>query len=629
MKTTFFCTFLLMSLLLGAPLFVNAQEASLTVDVKQGKPVKIRYTSKRHKGDSKTVLIKDKQTGKRALIALPLVNNKTGLYEGTFIIVFDEKEEDAPKGVVNITLDVYPIRASSSKMAPSTDIRKANIVLLQSNQQEKERIAYELAESKRREELEKKALAMSELERQNRKLKAESAASAAMSLYQNKDFKQATLKFKEAIELDPANNKYYFQYGVSLFQEEEYQKSLVALSMAEDGDFSRVDKNYFIGMNYYRMNEPESALKYFVEVREENDETLSATAAYYAGLLQYNSSRFTDAKESFGYVLDKSKDPQMDNTAESYIERIDAIEEFNAKFKEKWAYDIYGGVMYDSNVLNIASANAPTDLAGLRFMYGASLERRLMYDYFKEWSVVASMNDIFSTSTGLETKEDLQNADPLVFGLKAPYKWKTTLFNKNYSLTITPGLEAIMMNVDGEGARENSNNSTYLTLSNTFFHNEKWVANYDLDIRNDVSNIDASASDDQTALKTSIGTTQIFIGELKTGKTYIADLFLINNAAKGDNQKYNRINLGLTYAQNFYWETQGAARFDFGTADYADSTAGRKDTNYGLTFSASKPLTKQWNTSVSVGWSDNTSNVDAYKYNKITVSNMYTYSGAF
>lgn len=626
---TILCTFMTMSLLLGAPVFVKAQESSLTVDVKQGKPVKIRYTSKRHKGDSKTVLIKDKQTGKRALIALPLVNNKDGLYEGTFVIVFDEKEEDAPKGVTNITLDVYPIRATSTKMAPSTDIRKANLVLLQSNQQEKERIAYELAESRRREEMEKKALAMSEQERKNRQLKAQHTAATAMSLYQNKDYKQATAKFKEAIEMDPANNKYYFQYGVSLFQEEEYQKSLVALSMAEDGDYSRVDKNYFIGMNYYRMNEPESALKYFIEVREENDDMLSATAAYYAGMLQYNSSRFSEAKDSFGYVLDRSKDPSMDNTAESYIEKIDAIEEFNAKFKEKWAYDLYGGVMYDSNVLNIAAANAPTDVAGLRFMYGASLERRLIYDYFKEFSIVGSISDIYSTSTGLEAKEDLQNADPLVFGLKAPFKWKTTLMNKSYSLTLTPGLESIMMNVDGEGARENTNNSTYLTVSNTFFHTEKWVANYDLDIRNDVSNIEADEADDQTALKTSIGTTQILIGDLKTGKTYIADLFLINNAAKGDNQKYNRINLGLTYAQNFYWQTQGAARLDFGTADYPDSSAGRKDTNYGLTFSASKPLTKQWNTSVSLGWSDNASNVDSYKYDKITISNMYTYSGAF
>lgn len=628
MKTTF-CTLLLMSLLLGAPVFVKAQEASLTVDVKQGKPVKIRYTSKRHKGDSKTVLIKDKQTGKRALIALPLVNNKSGLYEGTFIILFDSNEEDAPKNVVDITLDVYPIRATSTKMAPSTDIRKANMVLLQSNQQEKQRIAYELAESKRREELEKRAQALSEQERKNRQLKAQGLAADAMAAYQSKDYAKATAIFKEAIEMDPTNNKYYFQYGVSLFQEEEYQKSLVALSMAEDGDFSRVDKNYFIGMNYYRMNEPESALKYFVEVREENDETLSATAAYYAGLLQYNSSRFADAKDSFGYVLDRSKDPRMDDTAESYIEKIDAIEEFNAKFKEKWAYDLYAGAMYDSNVLNIAAANAPTDLAGLRFMYGASLERRLIYDYFTEWSVVGSISDMYSTSTGFEAKEDLQNADPMVYGIKSPFKWKTSLFNKSYSLTVTPGFESIMMNVDGEGARENTNNSTYLTLSNTYFHTEKWVANYDLDIRNDISNIESAEVDDQSALKTSLGTTQILIGDLKSGKTYIGDVFYINNAAKGDNQKYNRINLGLTYAQNFYWETQGAARLDFGTADYPDSSTGRKDTNYGLTFSASKPLTKQWNTSVSLGWSDNTSNVEAFKYNKITVSNMYTYSGAF
>jgi tetratricopeptide (TPR) repeat protein len=624
----FFGLFLL-GVLFGAPLISHAQEASLSVDIKQGKPVKIRYTSKRHRGESKTLLIKDRQTEKRALITLPLVNEKEGQYEANFVILFDEKEDDAPKNVENITLDVYPIRATSNKIAQTTDIRKQNVVLLQSNQQEKERIAFELAESKKREEMERRAKALSEAEKKKHKLKAQQLAADAMTLYQDKKYPEAAAKFKEAIESDPENNKYYYQYGVSLFQMEEYQKSLVALSMAEDGDFSRVDKNYFIGMNYYRLNDSDSALKHFVEVRDENDETISATAAYYAGLLQYNSSRFGDAKASFDYVLDRSKDPRMDDNAESYLEKIDAIEQFNSKFKDKWAYNIYGGAMYDSNILNIADSNAPTDLAGLRFLYGANLERRMIYDYFKEWSIVGSVSDIYSTNTSGEAKSELQNADPLVFGIKSPYKWKTNLFGKNYSLTLTAGFESIMMNADGDGPRENTNNSAYVTISNTFFHSETWVANYDLDLRDDDSNIESSPEDDQSAFRASIGTTQILIGDSKIGQSYFGDLYYVMNAAQGDNQTYNRINLGLTYAQNSYWGTQAAARFDMGMADYPNNTLSRKDSNYGLTLSANKALGTNWSTSVSVGYSNNSSNVDIYSYNKITVSNMYTYTGAF
>lgn len=625
----FFCRIVFASLLMGAPCVVYAQEASLTVDIKQGKPIRIRYTSPRQRGDSKTVLIKDRQTGKKALISLPLANPKEGLFEGTFVVIFDTSEEDAPKNVEDITLDVYPVRSTSTKTVKASAAGKRSVVLLQSDQQEKQRIAFELAESQRREEMERKAKALSEQERKNRKLKAATLANEAMSAYQAKNYKEATQRFKEAIEFDPENNKYYFQYGVSLFQEEEYQKSLVALSMAEDGDFSRVDKNYFIGMNYYRLDDHDSALKYLIEVRDENDDLLSATAAYYAGLLQYSSSRFADAKASFNYVLDRSKDPRMDNNAESYLEKIDAIQEFESNFKDKWSYSIYGGAMYDSNVLNIAAADVPTDLAGLRFLYGAALERRLIYNYFREWSIVGSVSDIYSTSTSFESKDQLQNADPLVFGIKSPFKWKTTLFNKNYILNVTPGLESILMNADAQGPRENTNNSMYVTLSNTFFHSDTWVANYDLDLRNDASNIDAAAEDDQSAFKTSIGTTQIFIGDTKAGQTYIADLFLINNAAKGDNQKYNRINMGLTYAQNFYWSSQAAVRLDLGTADYADHSAGRKDSNYGVTLSASKPLKNRWTTSLSLGWSDNQSNVNIYSYDKITISNMYTFTGAF
>ncbi|MEN0057240.1 MAG: tetratricopeptide repeat protein, partial [Bdellovibrio sp.] len=366
---------LALSLILDGSLAgAQARSRAHSVDLQQGQPIRVRYRSQKFKGAIKSVLIRDKITGKRALLALPRVNAQEGIYEATFVILFDPSHEETSVESSLDHLEVFPV-SSQAKLAASTDLSKQNWILLQNRQQEQARLSYELSEARRREEMEEQIRRLSETERLQRKARAEVLAQEALRLYERKDFQGASNKFKEAIALDPENNKYYYQYGVSLFQIQDYPKSLVALSMAEDGSFSRTDRNYFIGMNHFRMKEDEKALKYFIEVRDQDDLNVSPTASFYAGVLQYNTGSYPDAKTSFNYVLDKSQDPQMDRRAEGYLEKIDAIEQFNNKFKDKWTYSLYAGLSYDSNILNIAAANAPTDLAGWRALYGASLER--------------------------------------------------------------------------------------------------------------------------------------------------------------------------------------------------------------------------------------------------------------
>ncbi|MEN0057704.1 MAG: hypothetical protein AAGB31_02625, partial [Bdellovibrio sp.] len=245
------------------------------------------------------------------------------------------------------------------------------------------------------------------------------------------------------------------------------------------------------------------------------------------------------------------------------------------------------------------------------------------------WSLRAAVSDMYSTTTSFQSDDNLQNADPLIFALASPYKIKTSLFNRPYSLTLTPGFESLFMNADGEGSRENSNTSYYFNIENSFSQTDKWIGNYSLDLRQDNSFIDTQDIDDQTALKVSLSTTQIFILQPKASENLILDAAVIDNAAQGDNQKYLRINAGLTYTHSFFWDTQAAAQIALGTTKYPDHSSQREDQNYGFTLSASKNLSTFWNASLSAGWSHNNSNVDVYSYDKLLISNIYTFTGAF
>ena len=625
MKTLFSFVFLLAALFQTGPSW--AQETSKSIE--QGKPLKIRYRSKNFKGPVKSVLIRDKITGDSALLAIPLVNEKEGLYEATFILPFDYSTENTTAETQGPQLEVFPVKTTQESLAKSIDLSKQNLITLQTRRQEQQRLNYELAEAQKRELLENQARALSEADRNKRQIKAVQISEEALSLYNAKKYPEASRKFQEAIALDPENNRYYYQYGVSLFQEKDYQKSLVALSMADEGDFSTLEKSYFIGMNHFRMNESEKAIKYFTEVRDGDDSSLSPTSSFYAGVLQYNSAEYTEAKVSFNYVLDKSQDPKMDQTAEGYLEKIDAIEQFNANFNNKWIYNINAGLMYDSNVLNVAAANAPTDMAGFRGLIGASLEHRLIYDYFKEWSLLASFSDMYSTNTSLSPSESLQNADPLVYSLSSPFRWKTTMFERPYTLQITPGFESLMMNADGTGDRETTNNSLYLKIDNTFAHKADWVGTYGIEYRDDQSLVSGAPDDDQTAKKIILGTTQIFIADPKTMTSYIFDSNIALNDAAGSNQKYQKLSLGFTYTQAWYWKSQVAYRADLSNSTYPNHAESRQDTGYGLSASASKSLTEKISTAISLGWSQNSSNIDSFTYDKFSISNVYTYSGAF
>src|SRR6218665_2265265 len=111
----------------------------------------------------------------------------------------------------------------------------------------------------RKEELGRKAAQLDAAERSARKNRAQKLADEAMALYKAEKFADAEKKFAEATQLDPDNQAYYFQYAVTLFKQEKYERSLVLLDLARGSGVKESERAYFVGLNHLKMKEYNAA----------------------------------------------------------------------------------------------------------------------------------------------------------------------------------------------------------------------------------------------------------------------------------------------------------------------------------------------------------------------------------
>ena len=98
------------------------------------------------------------------------------------------------------------------------------------------------------------------------------------------------------------------------------------------------------------------------------------------------------------------------------------------------------------------------------------------------------------------------------------------------------------------------------------------------------------------------------------------------NQADGKNYKYNRMGLGVTYGFPGFWKSNASLRADYGTQNYGEATTTRTDNTMSLTASMSKDLNKSWNLATTLQYTNGTSELDIYKYNKIMAMGIFTYT---
>lgn len=471
----------------------------------------------------------------------------------------------------------------------------------------------------------KKQKELDSAEKERRQTRARELANEAMALYRQDKFQEAEEKFEKSVELDPENQSSYFYYGMTLYRNEKANKAIVVLELAKNGkNVSEVDRRFYLGLSQMKQNDLDSAYKEFLWVKQTKDERLGANGAFYAGIVDYQKENYDSAKGMFEYVLDNSKDPKIDQQAETYLEQISNIKLYQAMASKKFIVNANMGIMYDSNILSVAT-NSATNAAGLRAVYGGSVEYRGIYTEKHELSGILSLSDFYSTDTALAANSTLQNADPITVTLKVPYRFK----KESYTFGIAPYYESIQLNADGVGSREVIINSTAVAIDQIFIVSESYFLNVTMDFRRDVSLLTATAIENQSATKTVLFVTNTYFTDQKRSSAVGVELGYTLNKADGDNQTYNKIDLAASYFAPLTKEWIWNARLGLANQNYNLNSSGRADNNIGLSGGVRTQLTDTLGLAFNLGYNTNQSNIASNSYNKYSIATALSWNASF
>jgi hypothetical protein len=285
--------------------------------------------------------------------------------------------------------------------------------------------------------------------------------------------------------------------------------------------------------------------------------------------------------------------------------------------------------LYDSNILNQADSSSATGLKGYRGVYGGQLEYRAIYTEKNEFTPTLIANDIYSANSSFKPETEYQNTDPLSFGLAFPWKYKGSLFGSPGQAGLKAAYEGLRLNADATGPRETISHSYILKTDMTLVRSAFYFPSYSLEVRNDVSTLEATAEAlNQTATKTTLATTQTLFQNDKKTRAWIFDGSVAYNAAKGSDLRYNKIDVGAMYLfPAFFDDTTWTSRLGYTNSIYPDHSASRKDNTIAFTLGISRPLTESLSVGVNLGHTKNTSSVETNSYSKTTALTLLSWSG--
>jgi len=543
------------------------------------------------------------------------------------IAAYEEFRRTRMQSQVPVTREALEAQTKAEKMAAEKSLQDAAAA------QDLTRQSMEAQEKAKQETLRAEQDKMASHEREHRSEKAKELAAQAMDLYQKGNYTEAEKLFNQAVDLDPSNDTFYYQYGVTLYKADNYNKSLVILGLATGPGVNETEKQYYQALNHMKLNEYDSALTMLDQVKTKNDKVLAPSAAFYAGVIRYQKEDFETAKNNFEYVLDNSQDPRMDKQAENYIEQIANVMAFQREASKKFIVTLNGGLEYDSNILLVSnstgSSGAPTNLEGYRWAYGTSLEYRPIYNQTHELSAVLNYSDMYSESTQFQPNSYFQNTDPLFLSVALPYRYKGQAFGRGYQMGLTPSFETIHMNLDGIGDRETIVESQVLRNDNTFVMTENWFATYMIELRHDQSYISAATADNQTENRITLTSLQTLFMDSRKTQAWIGDVAVSQNNAEGDDQTYTRFDLGATYFAPTWWNMTWTGGLLYYNANYTKHETGRKDNDFNFMLGLKKSITENLSLNLTGNYIINSSTDSPSDYNKYTILGGFTWSKAF
>lgn len=523
---------------------------------------------------------------------------------------------------------IKPVPSTQSLAAATMAEQKAKMEMLalEAAKRETDRVRLEQIERQRAEERLRQARMATEQERAIRRNKAETLAQEALALYNAGDYVQAEKKFKESVDLDPENKKYYFQYGITLYRNQKYNEALVVFHLSQVDEKSGLERQYYMGLTHYRLSEFALALETFHKVGVSQDPVMAPSALFYMGVIQFAQEKYEDAKGKFETVLDTSQDPRLDEQAELYLDRISAQLMFQKMREKKWTLAGTVGAMYDSNVLlatdSSSDQGSSTKKGDLRLLTVGDAEFRPVFNEHHEWSAKFNASLINSKDDSSAT------ADPFIYNLSLPYSYKGVIGKKGVRLNAKPGYELLYMDPNSTGTKSQILSSYIMLLESTWVMSPNYFATYNFEYRMDDSKLASSVGDNNAdANKYSLRTIQSLFLDKARKEALIGNFGYVLNSAKGKNSAFNRIEAGATYVRPTRWNAAWNLALSLYRLNFADADPKREDFNLTISTGLSKPI-RDWVTwGVTGSYIKNDSSLpDSYEYDRWTVMTTATFT---
>lgn len=648
-----------------AGVFIVNSAYALDAKISQTQSLELELQDNSVQGDSRPLRVRDSESGKVAQVMLHRRGGANGPWSGFFIIQFfigdnrprilEFSDPGQPpfyayaipgQTVQRIVLfksadelaKFVAVQEQKQKAKPVAAAPVAKVLSPQAvrrlerqereekRQMEKTQLALEEEQARQRAQLLEQQAALTLAEKNRKKAAATNMVKEADKLYAKQDYAGAERKYAQAVDMDPEEDSYYYRYGVTLYKIENYNKSLATLSMADVPSELSLEKDYYIALNHLKLRDYEKARKQFVEIRSENDATLSPMASFFAGNIEMQQQKFPEARSSMEYVLDNSKDPRLDRSAEELLNQIDKMQAFYESKKEKYRFTGFIGAVYDGNVLNVAENNVTTDVKALRLNYGASALAIWKRTPTSDFGTQIGISDYYSTNTSFQGDAVLQTADPLQLDLSLPFHKEFEFSKRSLNWELVPTYRSIYMSPTG-GTRSEVIRSLGVNTTLAAPVQSDMLMAVRLEASKEETLLDSSVGDDdQSGLRYGLTLLPTWILDLKGEKSLTLDAGYLINQAEGRNYRYKRSSVGLTYTFAAWWKSNASLRAEYSSQNYDEAVTTRIDSNPIVTAAFNKDLKRNVNWLMSVQYNVGDSDEDSYDYNKFVVTSLFTFT---
>lgn len=472
---------------------------------------------------------------------------------------------------------------------------------------------------------EQKGISQSEIDR--KKLESDKFAKLALDAYTDGDYQKAQELFEKSSSLDPLNEKYYYFYGISLYRNDNFNKSLAVLTNATAPKDKLDEREFYLAMNQFKLKDYEKAILYFQKTIElsKNNIKLLNTSYFYRGICELEDSKYNESIQDFQFVLDHSDDADMDKKAEDYIEYAVRRQELERRYSKKLFLNALMGTMYDSNMLfatdSARDQGTANDIEGYRLLTQGQVKYRPFYDEKNEFAGTFDITNLHSVNNKFERTDNVKAVDPTIMSAALPWTHKTKLENLPYSFDLSPTLETTFLDPDATGSRSILD-SYMVNFNNSIVSSSRWITNANMQVRYDNSNLSiTSDADNQDSLKLVFNLSASYRLSEFSQRYIIPEIGYISNNASGSNYNYSRADVAISYVDEIFWKTIWSSRLGYYAANYKNS---RNDNNYSLQTSFTKLIAAQWNFTLFANFTQNNSTTN--QYHRFTMMTAFSYS---